>query len=135
MSAKTDQQVDGLIQSNQQKHEQVSQETILRVQIAEQQLKQLIEQVAAAQQRDLAEVEARVSSTEELLDNTVQDQVKMKEQTAAQNLFVEGQLKNNELKTVTLLKKVHESDVGVKNDVNALNAAIEYVKQNQASMA
>jgi hypothetical protein len=59
----------------------------------------------------------------------------MKEQTAAQNLFVEGQLKNNELKTVTLLKKVHESDVGVKNDVNALNAAIEYVKQNQASMA
>lgn len=73
MSAKTDQQVDGLIQSNQQKHEQVSQETILRVQIAEQQLKQLIEQVAAAQQRDLAEVEARVSSTEELLDNTVQD--------------------------------------------------------------
>ena len=73
MSAKTDQQVDGLIQSNQQKHEQVSQETIFRVQIAEQQLKQLIEQVAAAQQRDLAEVEARVSSTEELLDNTVQD--------------------------------------------------------------
>ena len=73
MSAKTDQQVDGLIQSNQQKHEQVSQETILRVQIAEQQLKQLIEQVAAAQQRDLAEVEARVSSTEESLDNTVQD--------------------------------------------------------------
>ena len=73
MSAKTDQQVDDLIQSNQQKHEQVSQETILRVQIAEQQLKQLIEQVAAAQQRDLAEVEARVSSTEELLDNTVQD--------------------------------------------------------------
>jgi hypothetical protein len=59
----------------------------------------------------------------------------MKEQTTAQNLFVEGQLKNNELKTVTLLKKVHESDVAVKNDVNALNAAIEYVKQNQASMA
>jgi hypothetical protein len=58
----------------------------------------------------------------------------MKEQTTAQNLFVEGQLKNNELKTVTLLKKVHESDVAVKNDVNALNAAIEYVKQNQASM-
>jgi hypothetical protein len=59
----------------------------------------------------------------------------MKEQATAQNLFVEGQLKNNELKTVTLLKKVHESDVAVKNDVNALNAAIEYVKQNQASMA
>jgi hypothetical protein len=59
----------------------------------------------------------------------------MKEQTTAQNLFVEGQLKNNELKTVTLLKKVHETDVAVKNDVNALNAAIEYVKQNQASMA
>jgi hypothetical protein len=52
----------------------------------------------------------------------------MKEQATAQNLFVEGQLKNNELKTVTLLKKVHESDVAVKNDVNALNAAIEYVK-------
>ena len=52
----------------------------------------------------------------------------MKEQSTAQNLFVEGQLKNNELKTVTLLKKVHESDVAVKNDVNALNAAIEYVK-------
>ncbi len=59
----------------------------------------------------------------------------MKEQATAQNQFVEGQLKNNELKTVTLLKKVHESDVAVKNDVNALNAAIEYVKQNQASMA
>ena len=44
-------------------------------------------------------------------------------------------MKNNELKTVTLLKKVHESDVAVKNDVNALNAAIEYVKQNQASMS
>ena len=58
----------------------------------------------------------------------------MMESIQAQNEFVEGQLKSGELKTVTLVKKVHESDVAVKNDVNALNAAIEYIKQQQASL-
>jgi len=44
-------------------------------------------------------------------------------------------MKNGEIKTTQLVKKVHETDISAKNDSNSLSAAIEYIKQNQASMS